>query len=752
MRQLLACLLFVACAIPFGAASAQDAPKPALKVSAQAIAKARAEGTVRVLVMLRAPEAEASATKVRKREISLRADSVLAGISTGHVALRRRFALVPALALEVDAAALEELAADPAVVRVDIDAPGRGHAVAPDEASVLNQVAVLRDLGLDGSGQKVAVVDSGVDTDHADLVAQLVDQQCFCSGIDGAQGCCPNGEDTQSGLASALDDHGHGTNVSGIIVGAGGIAPRGAVPAAQLVAVKVLDAEGSFCCSSDVVAALDWLAVNHPDVDAVNLSLGTFALFPGNCDNAASFTQALAVAVDTLTSLGAVVTASTGNQGNASMSSAPACVADAVGVGATWDFDGGPLTFLGCSENSTAAKQPTCFSNHSTTTDLYAAGAFVTSTGSNGGTSTYGGTSQAAPMVAACAAALKQAAPQSTVADRIDAMRVAPTSIEHDGQSYPFLDCLDAVSLFAGTEGQRSDIDGDGLSDVVWRHGGRGANVLWRSANHATAAALAGVRDTGWVIAAIGDFAGDGRSDLVWQHPNRRDVLVWEDGDHARARVAGQNLYLYSGSMVEAVLDVDDDGRDDLLFRRGDGWVYVWPEGDDARWQEPGWDVLPNPLFSEEVHTVATGDFDGDGRDDFVRRNMRTGTNELYPDADYTRRRSIGTVRDQGWQVVAAGDFDGDGEDDLFWRHATTGVNTIWPSADPSRARAAARVPRTEWQVVAAGDYDGDGTDDLFWRNAATGGTLLWPSAEAALVMRRAGVADLDWQVVDDRH
>lgn len=446
MRKLLVTLLLV---IGLGSshfALAQvDAPP---RVSAQAVAKARADGTVRVLVALREPRATVAMSKARMRAVAATADAVLSRLPARGQEVRRRFALVPALAMEVDLATLQLLARDPAVVRVDIDAPGRGHAAAPDEAAVLNQVEMLQGLGLDGSGQKVAVVDSGVASGHQDLASRLVDEQCFCSGVSGSVGCCPNHQDTQAGSGAAFDDNGHGTNVSGIIVGEGHVAPRGAVPAADLVAVKVLDVNGSFCCSSDVVAALDWLAVHHPDVAAVNLSLGTNALFPGDCDNAASFTRAMADAVDVLTARGAVVTVSTGNQGSTTQASAPSCVRNAVGVGATWDFTGGPIAFLGCNEAGTAPKQPTCFSNRSATTDLYAAGAFVTSAGHSGGRSTYGGTSQAAPMVAACAVALKQAVPFSTPADRIEAMRLAPTTVQHGAHAYPFLDCSAAVMLF----------------------------------------------------------------------------------------------------------------------------------------------------------------------------------------------------------------------------------------------------------------------------------------------------------------
>src|SRR5690606_33177344 len=267
----------------------------------------------------------------------------------------------------------------------------------------------LDGLGLGGKGRKEAVIDSGVDVDHADLAGRLVDEACFCTKQGG--GCCPNQGATQFGAGSAADDNGHGSNVAGIIVGEGGVAPRGAVPDAQLVAVKVISADGRYCCASDVVAAMDWIATHHPDVAAVNLSLGSDDTFPGHCDASTAWTQSLAGAVDALVANGAVVTVSTGNQGNVQQIQAPACIRDAVSVAATWDSDLGAVDdFLGCSEASTAARKPTCFANRSPTTDLFAAGAFVTSTGRTGGTSVYGGTSQAAPMAAACAVALSQAA------------------------------------------------------------------------------------------------------------------------------------------------------------------------------------------------------------------------------------------------------------------------------------------------------------------------------------------------------
>lgn len=87
--------------------------------------------------------------------------------------------------------------------------------------------------GVTGAGVRVAVLDTGIDTDHPDLISDIAAQHCFCSGL--LFGCCPNlgNEDV-----SAEDDQGHGTSVAGIITSAGVQAPLGVAPDAKIVAVK----------------------------------------------------------------------------------------------------------------------------------------------------------------------------------------------------------------------------------------------------------------------------------------------------------------------------------------------------------------------------------------------------------------------------------------------------------------------------------------------------------------------------------
>ena len=438
------------------AASMPEAAKVGADVHERLGAAARAT----VVVVFAEPVGTFDAAHVtqRRARIAASADAVLANLPAGDYALRRRFDNVAALALDIGPAALATLAADPNVLRVDLDVGGHAQM---NQAAPLARVAQVRDRGLVGTAVKTAVIDSGVQLDHVDLADSIVGQQCFCSSATPGVGCCPNGSDTQDGDGSAADAAGHGTNVTGIITGNGSLAPRGGAPASPVVVVRMLDANDSFYSSSDIVAALDWLASHHPDVRAVNMSVGTNQLFSGTCDNAAAWTIALAQAAAAVTANGALITSSSGNQASSTAISAPACLGNVMAVGAVWDSAMPSQTFLGCTDTGIVADKPTCFTNSDSKVAIYAPGAYTTATGLEtdpytvNGSSSYGGTSQAAPLVAACAADLFQLRPDLTPVQVEAALLASDVHVTDpkNGLSFPRLDCekamIDLDRLFA---------------------------------------------------------------------------------------------------------------------------------------------------------------------------------------------------------------------------------------------------------------------------------------------------------------
>jgi len=260
---------------------------------------------------------------------------------------------------------------------------------------------------------QVAVIDTGIDTDHPDLADNIIGEACLTFDSNGVfdPSRCP-------GIAQghpAEDDNGHGTHVSGIITSRGAVAaPRGAAPNAGIFAYKVIP--GSW---AGIVAALDNILDEHmpngvPEFQFINMSIGSgpFTYAPGECEPEApppfAEAQAISEALDDLRDQGVLAFIASGNNGVKQRMSFPGCVQAAVAVGATYDANVGP----GTCDSSTAPDQVTCFSNSSDDLDVLAPGSQILSTWHAGfGVNNLSGTSMAAPHAAAAAALLVNAQP-----------------------------------------------------------------------------------------------------------------------------------------------------------------------------------------------------------------------------------------------------------------------------------------------------------------------------------------------------
>ncbi|MBW6462401.1 MAG: S8 family serine peptidase [DPANN group archaeon] len=132
-----------------------------------------------------------------------------------------------------------------------------------------------------------------------------------------------------------IDDMGHGTHVAGIVAGSGAI--TGVAPDANLVAVKVLDKDGSGY-NSDVIAGVDWCVSNSDEynISVISMSLGELEVYYNSyCDgDYPSISNAINAAVEKNIS---VVIAS-GNDNPPGISS-PACIENATRVGSTSKTD-----------------------------------------------------------------------------------------------------------------------------------------------------------------------------------------------------------------------------------------------------------------------------------------------------------------------------------------------------------------------------------------------------------------------------
>ena len=360
-----------------------------------------------------------------RRDIAGVTDGVLERTMDVRISQVKRYEVYPFLAVIVDEAALEALAADPAVIDIALDVP-----VPPAMDDTVPLIGANNNhfLNYTGSGWSVAILDTGVQKSHPALAGKVISEACYSSNVpsQGASSLCPGGATsstaTNSGLNCATGTAGcdHGTHVAGI-------AARVA-PGARLIPIQVftrftdgganrfcMDANRTSPCTlsytSDQVKALERLWVLHIsnngiNVAAANMSLGG-GFFTSPCDSDAQYNN-LRIAINQLRDQGVATVIAAGNSGYRNAMAAPACLTPAISVAA-----------------SDKADLVASFSNLSPLTTLIAPGTPILAPVPTTMTPIYqakGGTSMAAPHVAGAIATFKEARPNATVPQIINAL------------------------------------------------------------------------------------------------------------------------------------------------------------------------------------------------------------------------------------------------------------------------------------------------------------------------------------------
>ncbi|MEM7167069.1 MAG: S8 family serine peptidase [Planctomycetota bacterium] len=240
-------------------------------------------------------------------------------------------------------------------------------------------------MGWTGAGITVAVLDSGIDTNHPDLSNNIA---------AGAWHFLDQGSNQGPG---AEDVSGHGTSVSGVITSRALSAPRGMARDTSILAVQVLDPQGQGH-SSDIVAGIDYVVQVHdayPDLHLLNLSLGEGVYAECPCDNSNTDTMFFAVALDAARSAGILPVAASGNSPTCNGMQRPACLSAVVSVART--DEAAPAG------NVVSTRQSAC-------NQLAAPGGSIRTSQIGGGWHVVSGTSLSAPHVSGALAALRQRA------------------------------------------------------------------------------------------------------------------------------------------------------------------------------------------------------------------------------------------------------------------------------------------------------------------------------------------------------
>ena len=282
-------------------------------------------------------------------------------------------------------------------------------------------------FAVSGDGVKVAILDTGVNPDHAAITLSGDQSNNYEDGwaVFNDRTMPPwSTYDTEgSGAPTPYDSDGHGTHVSGTATGDKQSTQYGVAPQAELMHANVFNDNGVASYDS-VIAGIEWAYLN--DADVISMSLG------GQSDSS------LIDPIATARSNDAIVVAASGNDGAGTIN-APADINQAISVGAS-DRHGNIVSFSSGEQFDPTDRYGSDVSNWKSpqiTPYVSAPGNSVLSADYTDpdGTTYLSGTSMAAPHVAGTAALLRDHNPSLTD-EKIESV-LAETAVQPSGYSKP---------------------------------------------------------------------------------------------------------------------------------------------------------------------------------------------------------------------------------------------------------------------------------------------------------------------------
>jgi RHS repeat-associated protein len=245
---------------------------------------------------------------------------------------------------------------------------------------------------------------------------------------------------------------------------------------------------------------------------------------------------------------------------------------------------------------------------------------------------------------------------------------------------------------------------------TFWNNTITGDNLLWYTDDPAWVKGLDNNSSTGgiyealpkqadpanWKFQTTGDFNGDGQTDILWRHQVTGAIQFWAMNGTIRTQTLDLSYALPDANWkIQGAGDFDGDGSDDII------WRYYAPAGTLDTGKNAVWTLQLNPTTGKyDIKPGATGgfyftsisdlnweiqgagDFNADQKPDLIWRNKVSGDNAIwFMNGTSSVALSTGVTNpttDLNWKIRGSNDFNGDGKSDLLWQNQTTGENAAW--------------------------------------------------------------------------
>jgi len=241
------------------------------------------------------------------------------------------------------------------------------------------------------------------------------------------------------------------------------------------------------------------------------------------------------------------------------------------------------------------------------------------------------------------------------------------------------------------------------------------------------------------------DFGGYGYSAIAWQQTSGA-TAVWLMSNGQLLQSGGLGSVPPNWQIV-GQWDFNSDGYDDLLWRDMNSGTLGF-------WFMNGSQTLSTNTISGVTSNwtiVGIGDFNGDGHPDILWRDSNTGTVAVWlmNGLQIVQTQAIAVVG-SNWLIAGIGDFNSDGNSDILWRDSNTGTVAVWFMYGVTAVSGNVAAAPTNWSIVGVGDFNGDGYSDILWRDSTTGSVAIW-LMQVEQIMQTVGLGGVpsNWMVAE---